>query len=232
MKNLILIGGVTLTTAVSSQAAVVYTDDFSGSYTAESGVTIFDGTTIAPGSWFGANDVGVSGGVLNLGVASENRSRGSAVWVSTAGWEAGTITVEFDVTNYTAGSQGAIAFFRAYGASGVDASNTVGMDPQGPGSAGIVLSSTGSASIGVIDTGVLITSNGNDQTATFTYNGTDEYVALLFGTNSPNVGGSPNIGAFATIDNLVVSDTAMIPEPSSTALLGLGGLAFILRRRK
>ncbi|MCP5537949.1 MAG: PEP-CTERM sorting domain-containing protein [Akkermansiaceae bacterium] len=34
------------------------------------------------------------------------------------------------------------------------------------------------------------------------------------------------------IDNLVVEGTVAIPEPSSAALLGLGGLALILRRRK
>ncbi len=38
-------------------------------------------------------------------------------------------------------------------------------------------------------------------------------------------GGSDTIGAF-------VLNTTAIPEPSSTALLGLGGLALILRRRK
>jgi hypothetical protein len=35
----------------------------------------------------------------------------------------------------------------------------------------------------------------------------------------------------AYVDNLEV-DFAVVPEPSITALLGLGGLALILRRRK
>ncbi len=34
------------------------------------------------------------------------------------------------------------------------------------------------------------------------------------------------------LDNVVIPGTAAIPEPSSVALLGLGGLALILRRRK
>lgn len=41
-------------------------------------------------------------------------------------------------------------------------------------------------------------------------------------------------GVFAPIDDFSINGavTAAVPEPSSTALLGLGGLALILRRRK
>ncbi len=39
-------------------------------------------------------------------------------------------------------------------------------------------------------------------------------------------------GNNATLNALSIADGAPIPEPSSTALLGLGGLALILRRRK
>ena len=35
-----------------------------------------------------------------------------------------------------------------------------------------------------------------------------------------------------TIDNFSLSDNTAVPEPTTTALLGLGGLALILRRRK
>ncbi len=35
-----------------------------------------------------------------------------------------------------------------------------------------------------------------------------------------------------TAGNFATSDLIAVPEPSSTALLGLGGLALILRRRK
>ena len=35
-----------------------------------------------------------------------------------------------------------------------------------------------------------------------------------------------------TVDNFLLEDNTVIPEPSTTALLGLGGLALILRRRK
>lgn len=36
----------------------------------------------------------------------------------------------------------------------------------------------------------------------------------------------------ASFDDFVVNDFVAVPEPSSTALLGLGGIALILRRRK
>jgi len=41
---------------------------------------------------------------------------------------------------------------------------------------------------------------------------------------------APN-GRYARVDNVYL-DVTTVPEPSSTALLGLGGLALILRRRK
>jgi hypothetical protein len=46
--------------------------------------------------------------------------------------------------------------------------------------------------------------------------------------------GNANQGRFqGTIDDLVLSTvTTAVPEPSSTALLGLGGLALIIRRRR
>ncbi|WP_428835615.1 PEP-CTERM sorting domain-containing protein [Rubritalea halochordaticola] len=41
----------------------------------------------------------------------------------------------------------------------------------------------------------------------------------------------PSAGGQSRLDNLSVVITS-IPQPSSTALLGLGGLALIFRRRK
>ncbi|GAA5494466.1 hypothetical protein Rhal01_00627 [Rubritalea halochordaticola] len=44
-----------------------------------------------------------------------------------------------------------------------------------------------------------------------------------------NMGGG---GAYAIYDGITLEGTAAIPEPSSTALVGLAGLGFILRRRR
>ncbi len=44
--------------------------------------------------------------------------------------------------------------------------------------------------------------------------------------------GFTGVGGNMAIDNLVFDQVTIVPEPSSAALLGLGGLALILRRRK
>jgi len=44
--------------------------------------------------------------------------------------------------------------------------------------------------------------------------------------------GGDNSAAFADVFQVSGNTLSLVPEPSSTALLGLGGLALILRRRK
>lgn len=53
-------------------------------------------------------------------------------------------------------------------------------------------------------------------------------IALDWGHISTDRGAN----AWTSMTSMSVSDVASVPEPSSTALLGLGGLALILRRRK
>lgn len=73
---------------------------------------------------------------------------------------------------------------------------------------------------------------------TFTFELASEADALLYNTPQKFVAdwglfaqdGNVNTGINATVNNYNV--LTAIPEPSSTALLGLGGLALILRRRK
>jgi len=83
-------------------------------------------------------------------------------------------------------------------------------------------------------------------TATFTSDGTDTFVKISDGSN-PDVSGTI-AGTQYTFDGLdldgyhrltttngvdnISIDVTTVPEPSSVALLGLGGLALILRRRK
>jgi len=58
---------------------------------------------------------------------------------------------------------------------------------------------------------------------------TDATSALIEIKLAPGQNGS---GAYDFGTDLVILDTVAVPEPSSAALLGLGGLALILRRRK
>lgn len=211
----------------SLRASVVYSTDFDVSYSGTTGSTSFDGTTIAPESWFGSsNDVGISGGEMSFSNSTQNRFRGSVVWLDTSTWgdAAATVTVEFDVTSFTAGADTAI-IFQAYAANDLGDANTVGLDLHGSyGNVGVT--STGTASIAQIGGDQTITSAGNDQTLTFAYNGTDDYIALVFAQNNALSGSA--FGA-ATLDNLSV----VIPEPSAYALLaGLTGLAFVMLRRR
>ena len=82
-------------------------------------------------------------------------------------------------------------------------------------------------------------------TGNMTVNGVDTGETLAWGNNGNNlatisgitgadiIGGSTQIGfngINGSISGIVVSE--VVPEPSSAALLGLGGLALIFRRRK
>jgi hypothetical protein len=58
---------------------------------------------------------------------------------------------------------------------------------------------------------------------------TARYIALEF---TSKLSGSTTAGANQRIGFAEVAFTRVVPEPSSTALLGLGGLALILRRRR
>ena len=95
---------------------------------------MFGGGTpdVVVGDWFGsAQTTGVGNNVLTLNQLQDNRFRGSGIWLDTAGWATGTVTVEVDVTSYTAGTDGAETLFQAYSATGVDASNSVSLDLHG-----------------------------------------------------------------------------------------------------
>ncbi len=68
---------------------------------------------------------------------------------------------------------------------------------------------------------------GASSTATYAADGTEGAIYLVMARTGGNTGRS-----VATVSYTDLSFTAAIPEPSSAALLGLGGLALILRRRK
>ncbi|MDG0994697.1 MAG: PEP-CTERM sorting domain-containing protein [Akkermansiaceae bacterium] len=98
----------------------------------------------------------------------------------------------------------------------------------GPGTAGGVdlASRDGNTMSIVLDT------TGTDWVATFN-NGSESnsvtYTGLDISNDINYVGFGRNTTAIGSVDNFSLT---VVPEPSTTALIGLGGLALILRRRK
>lgn len=212
--------------AGSAKADLVYDTDFTGEeYTQNSGAVVFDdGTTTSIEEWFGStNGIGIAAGDLTLANNAEPRFRSTGVWLDTTGWAIGTVTVEIDVVNFTAGADSNF-FFQAYAATGVDASNTVSLDLHGGTVAG--LGQTGTATIGALGGQQAITAVGTAVPFTFNFNGTDDFVALTFAQVNANNG--TEFGS-VDLDNLTVNT---VPEPSSLTLLAAGlGLVGLRRRR-
>lgn len=235
LKKIVFAAGIALLMAGNARAdMVVFIEDFDGvTQTTSNGPLALGGATpdVVAGDWFGsAQTPGVDGDVLTLSIAVDNRFRGAGVWLDTTGWAAGLVTVEVDVTSYTAGTDGATTFFQAYAANGVDDSNSVSLDlHSGPGDdpTGI----TGATTISALGSQQLITGTGTDVPFTFDFNGTDQFVALVFANSNPNITPNGDIGAIAVLDNLTVTASA-VPEPSSLALLAAGFGMIGLRRRR
>ena len=232
LKKIVFAAGIILLMAGSARADLVFMEDFDGvTQTSSSGALVLGGATpdVMAGDWFGSSQTpGVDGDVLALSIAVDNRFRGAGVWLDTTGWATGPVTVEVDVTSYTAGTDGATTFFQAYAANGVDASNSVGLDLH-EGEAGALTTQTGTATISELGSQQLITGTGTDVPFTFDFNGTDQFVALVFANSNPNITPSGDIGATAVLDNLTVTT---VPEPSSLALLATGFGMIGLRRRR
>ena len=185
---------------------VVYSTDFSADgYSQTSVAVVFDdGTTTATDEWFGStNGIGISGGDLTLANDTPNRFRGSGVWLDATGWAAGTVTVEVDVANFVAGADTTL-IFQAYAATGVDATNTVSLDLHGNAASTGDPMATGTATISTLGAQQTITADGTDVPFTFTYNGTDDFVALTFA--QVNVADGTEFGS-AELDDLSVTVT-------------------------
>ena len=186
LKKIVFAAGIVLLMAEGAQAQLVYSTDFEPAYINGTGAFVLGGATpdVMAEDWFGSsNGVGVGGEtgsrVLTFGNATQNRFRGSGVWLDTTGWAAGTVTVEVDVANFVAGADTTL-IFQAYAATGVDATNTVSLDLHGNAASTGDPMATGTATISTLGAQQTITADGTDVPFTFTYNGTDDFVALTF----------------------------------------------------
>ncbi|MEN8661866.1 MAG: PEP-CTERM sorting domain-containing protein [Lentimonas sp.] len=227
MKNTLILAGALLASTLAAQASIVYSTDFADGYTSSgTGAHFLGGATpnVSATNWFGStNGVSILDGDLTLANTSDNRFRGAGVWLDTTGWANGLVTVEIDAANFTAGTDSK-AIFQAYAANGVDASNSVSLDLHGSASAGALLTNTGSATIGVLGAEQTIVGNGTDIPFTFTFNGSDQFIGLVFA--NVNITG----GSTVDIDNLTVTT---VPESGTYALLaGLTGLVSVMLRRR
>lgn len=218
-----------LSISTSATAAIVFTENFDGKsfdhQTANDARLGGAAPEIAVGDWFSSSNGAAMNNEIQLTNFADGKSRGAGIWLDSSAWANGTVTVKFDILDYIAGGVDSESFFQAYYANGVNLTDSgVGIDTHGGGGADPATVVEGTATIGTIGARNTITSNATQATFTFNFTG-EENIALVFHNMSGATGAMP----IYSVDNLTV-DT--IPEPSSTALLGLGGLALILRRRK
>lgn len=234
MKNILLLASAFIALTLSSQATEVYSTLFDATdnatvspaevYTSGgSGAHVLGGATpnVTATQWFGStNSVSITAGDLTLGNTVNNRFRGAGVWLDTSvtGWQIGTVTVTFDAANFTAGTDSK-AIFQAYAANGVNGTDFVSLDLHGAASTGAVLAASGgSASIVALGAEHEITGNGTDIAFTFYYNGTDQFVGLVFANVNDNTTGTGNT---VDIDNLSVDSGPLqvVPITSPNIIL-------------
>ena len=228
MKNTLLLTGAMVASTLSSQAAIVFFEDFDPAVTVvtSNGANTFDGASGGSAGicdwWASNNGVAASVGSLDFSQDSANRTRGAGVWLNTTGWDHGTVTVTIDIANFVAGA-GPLsgAFVQTYSANGVDASNTVGIDVHGNFNGGVVLSQTGTASIATLGTTTQITGIGTSIAHTFTYSGEEEIAIGFLNLGQNDADSLGYINQAFDLSNLAVNAETFgaIPEPGTFGLL-------------
>lgn len=230
MKNCIPLICLAFGVSLNSHAALVFTEDFESPFSIDfttTGTTAFGGATpnVVVGEWFSSTQtVNTGNGVLGFGsLNTNNRGRGAGVWLDTTSWDVGTVTVSFEISNYT-GDASATPFYQAYSATGVGATGSVSFDLH-TGSGFSEPTVSGTAATGSI--GPRNTINGDDNYAfTFDYTGAEENIALIFFNRDGPATAQPTF----SLDNLSVNT---VPEPSTaTLLLGMAAAGLFYRGKR
>ncbi|BDS07080.1 hypothetical protein NT6N_21200 [Oceaniferula spumae] len=247
MKHILLTSTLLAGSFVSAQAAAVVLDDWALS---QGAATLTNANTDSPTVGDGtADNADATGVYANFGAAVTLANVGDKLTFS------GTV----DLVGITANNGGGFRFAIFNGPHDAATSYFVfAGTTSGPSrlyertTAGTFVSNSGIASFqssaanaGSVDSGVytfaisLERTAGGVQVDTLMNQGATEYATISYEDTTPlttfsGVGflGTGNLNADQMAFSGVTVDFSPVPEPSSTSLLGLGGLALILRRRR
>ncbi|MBK1853495.1 PEP-CTERM sorting domain-containing protein [Verrucomicrobiaceae bacterium 5K15] len=242
MKNtMLLIVGALALAPLSAQSAIIFSENFDsipdGDLSADSNWTAFSGAD-------GSVDV-TSGVVTGLGSDAEDVSRGFS---ETSGVYFGIdINVSDDASSdYIMGFRDGTGQAARFFLSGDGSEIALGVNSAGTGSSSAGATSTSTFSLNT-DVRIVGYADGNGTVSAWINPGladsampdvtfTNADVGALDGFFLRQGGSWDNGGASWTADNLVVATTfdevIAVPEPSSFVLLGLAGLAGLVRRRR
>lgn len=222
---------------VSANAATMYFDDFSGDGLSGLNGTTPD-TTTGGNTWAASGDWANDGSTTATGTAADDDNAFLA-FTPVAG---NVYTVSASLATPSGGVSG--TQWGAIGFTNTNTLNTVFWDNgtipwilyrennevvswTGPGIAGNVSEGTFSGPINYSI--VLDTTNATNWTAQWLVNGSEVRAATSIGTPMINYVGLGRVGGAAVEFNSF--ELTVIPEPSTMALLGLGGMVLLRRRR-
>ncbi len=238
-KTIILAIGVMSLSSLCSQAIVLFTENFD---------SILDGDLTADANWtaFSGADqsVDVSSGVV-VGLGSDAEDVGINFSETLGIYFGIDINISDDASaDYVMGFRDGSALAARIFLSGDGSDISVGVNSGGSGAASPGATSVDTFSLNTTVRIVGFADGAGTVSAWINPSLADSGAPSVTFTNADSggldgfflrQGGSwDNGGASWTADNLIVATTfaEVVPEPSSTALLGLGGLALILRRRR
>lgn len=262
MKTLLTTAAAVVLVSGSASAATLVSYDYATTAdpTAGSGASAWTATGVGSNAWaHGYDDASASGWTVTDGTSSalayyqHSLSSGDAAELNSNDWTATfTVSVNGDAVN---GSGGVVDNFYTADPARQN-NNAMWVELAGGNLYQLTFENDASGNVFVNDgttqhaiVGGLVRQNSNGDTGNFiTYTlssvsgattltdslgGSRAIAAAGVGSSDRIIFGSYSSGGMgSTTWNSVSIDTVAVPEPSSTALLGLGGLALILRRRK